>query len=232
MIVPLGTEEPTPRRSFPIVTALLVGLNVLVFFREVQILLTHGQEALNAFIMDFGAIPAAILHGRTILVPFYLTPLTSMFVHGGVGHILFNMLFLFAFGDNVEDRLGRGRFLLFYIFCGLAASAAQIAAQPASPVPSVGASGAIAGVLAAYVLLFPRGLVRAFLFLGPFIAIRRIPATFFILFWFVVQFFSGVASLGAKTAETGGVAYWAHIGGFVTGLAFAWISKKRSALTN
>jgi len=232
MLIPIGTEEPTPRRTFPVVTAALVALNVLVFAREVQILLTQGQEALNAFITQFGAVPAAILHGRSMLIPFYLTPLTSMFVHGGLGHIVFNMLFLYAFGDNVEDRLGRGRYLVFYILCGLVAGLAQVAAQPASELPSVGASGSIAGVLAAYVLLFPRGLVRLFIFLGPFISVRRIPASLFIIFWFVVQFFSGVASLGAKTAEGGGVGYWAHIGGFVAGLAFAWIYKKRSALTN
>ena len=140
-----------------------------------------------------------------------------MFLHGGFLHIGSNMLFLWIFGDNVEDRLGHGRYLLFYLVCGLGASAAHIYFNWGSRIPSVGASGAIAGVLAGYLLLFPSASIRTLLFLGPFITMTRVPAIIMIGFWFVTQLLAGVASLG-QVEQTSGVAFWAHVGGFVVGL--------------
>ena len=221
MFVPVGTEETIPRRRFPIVTAIIVLINILVFLFELSILLTGGQEGLSNFFKSYGAVPAAILSGQNIRIPFYLTLFTSMFVHAGIAHLGFNMLYLSAFGDNVEDRLGHLNYLVFYLLSGLAATFAQIAINPAAEIPGVGASGAIAGVLAGYILFFPKGIVRMLLFLGPFITITRVSAMLFIAFWFIMQLFVGVASLGAMTAQTGGVAYWAHIGGFVGGMILA-----------
>jgi membrane associated rhomboid family serine protease len=159
------------------------------------------------------------------VIPYFLTPFSSMFVHGGLTHFGFNMFYLLAFGDNVEDRLGRGRFLLFYMLSGLVAVLVQASMNPASQVPTIGASGAIAAVLGAYVLLFPRARVRTFFFLGPLSRITRVSAMLFIGVWFVIQFFSGVGSLGVTTAETGGVAYWAHNGGFLVGAGIGLIYK-------
>jgi len=226
MFVPVGTEEFAPRQRFPLVTVTLVTLNVLVFLLEMFILLMGGEEALGAFMAAFGVVPAALASGQSVLIPFFLTPFTSMFVHGSLTHIGFNMLFLIAFGDNVEDRLGRGRFVLFYLLSGLIAVLAQVAVDPVSMSPTIGASGAIAGVLAGYLVLFPRGRVRVFFFLGPLSRVTRISASLYIAFWFVTQFFNGIASLGIATAETTGVAYWAHIGGFVSGLVFGWLFKR------
>ncbi len=225
MFIPVGTEEMSPRRRFPVVTVTLVVLNSLVFLFESFLRYSGGEQALNTFITAFGVIPAAVTSGQSLLIPFFLTLLASMFVHGGLTHISFNMLYLLAFGDNVEDRLGRWRFTLFYLFAGLLATVAHILSDPTSQVPTVGASGAIAGVLAGYLLLFPKGRVRVFFFLGPFSHTTRISGLLYIGFWFVTQFFSGVAALGVPTAETEGVAYWAHIGGFVAGLVMAWLFK-------
>lgn len=217
MFMPVGTEEQTPRRQFPVVTVTLVVLNSLVFLIEMLVLYSGGEAALNDFMMTFGVVPNEISNGHSLY-----TLLTSMFVHGGLSHIAFNMVYLLAFGDNVEERLGRGRYLVFYLLSGLGAALAQTAVDPASEIPSVGASGAIAGILSGYVLLFPKGVVRMFLFLGPLTRITRVPAVIYIGIWFITQFFNGVGSLGVATAETGGVAYWAHIGGFVAGLVLAW----------
>lgn len=221
MFIPIGTEEPSPRRRFPVVTVTIVALNVLVFLVEASVLFEGGEGALRRLINAWGTVPAAIAGGQRLY-----TLLTSMFLHGGLAHILFNMIYLLAFGDNVEDRLGRVRYVAFYLLAGFMASLAQITSSPASSVPSVGASGAIAGVLGGYLLLFPRGIVRMFLLLGPFIRITRVPALLFILFWFLTQFLNGVASLGVVTAETGGVAYWAHVGGFAGGLVVMWLYKQ------
>ncbi|MDD5468850.1 MAG: rhomboid family intramembrane serine protease [Anaerolineales bacterium] len=223
MFVPIGTEELKPRRRFPVVTAILVAINSLVFLFEVFLLLSGGEQALNTFIIAFGVIPATVTGGQSLLLPFFLTLFTSMFVHGSLTHIGFNMLYLLAFGDNVEDRLGRWRFLIFYLLAGLLATVAHILSNPASQVPTVGASGAIAGILAGYILLFPKGRVRVFFFLGPFSRTTRISALIYVGFWFVTQFFSGIATLGVTTAETEGVAYWAHIGGFAAGLVMGWL---------
>lgn len=226
MFFPVGTqEESTPRLGFPVVTTVLVALNSLVFLFELFLLLVGGEQALNTFISAFGLIPDLFSSGQSLLIPFWLTPFTSLFVHGSLTHIGFNMLYLLAFGDNVEDRLGRGRYLVFYVLSGLLAALAQVLIDPTSPIPTVGASGAIAGVLAGYILLFPRGKVRVFFFLGPFSRTTRLSALLFVGVWFVTQFFNGMASLGVATAETAGVAYWAHIGGFTSGLVLAFFFK-------
>jgi membrane associated rhomboid family serine protease len=224
MFAPVGTEEIIPRKSFPAVTAAIVAINVLFFLYEIFILFTEGSPGVEAFFNTFGLVPADVLSGQSSMLPAYSTFFTSMFVLAGILHILSNMVFLAVFGDNVEDLLGPIPYLIFYLLCGLAASAAQIAADPASTIPNVGASGAISGVLAGYIILLPTGTVRLFIFFGFFYRITKIPALLFITVWFVIQLFSGVASLGV-VAEGGGVAYWAHIGGFMAGLLLAFAYK-------
>jgi membrane associated rhomboid family serine protease len=214
-MIPIG-DDPPPRRSFPVVTLTLIAVNIVVFIYE---LMRPDTETL---FRSAGVIPLEFATGRDIppAAPFntyYATLLTSMFLHGGFLHIGSNMLFLWIFGDNVEDRLGHLRYLAFYLVCGLGASAAQIYFNWGSSIPSVGASGAIAGVLAGYFVLFPRASVRTLLFLGPFITVTRVPAIIMIGFWFVTQLLAGVAGLG-QTEQTAGVAFWAHIGGFVIGI--------------
>ena len=187
-------------------------INVAVYIFEAQIAFNQGSYALENFMTNYGVVPALIMGGESLI-----TLLTSMFIHAGLTHILFNMLFLLVFGDNVEDKLGHFGFLIFYLVTGLVASFSQIAVDPSSMITSVGASGAIAGVLGGYLILFPRGYVRAFIFLGFLMRISRVPAVVFIGFWFMTQFLNGMITLGVNTVETGGVAYWAHIGGFVAG---------------
>ncbi|HWE26196.1 MAG TPA: rhomboid family intramembrane serine protease, partial [Myxococcales bacterium] len=174
---------------------------------------------LPQFIEHYGLVPYVFVHwGEQFGAPFdparFLPLFTSMFWHGGWGHLLGNMLFLWIFGDNVEDRLGHFRFVLFYVGCGLVAALTQVALSPDSTVPTVGASGAIAGVLGAYLISFPRSRVLTLVLIWPV----EIPAIFYLAFWFVMQVLSGVASLGAGEMA-GGVAWWAHIGGFLAGIA-------------
>ena len=225
MFAPVGTEEIIPRRTFPAVTAIIVAINILVFLYQAFILITQGEESLNAMIQAVALVPGLVTEGQSVVLPFYLTIFTAMFVHGGLLHIASNMVYLVVFGDNVEDLMGPGLYLVFYLLCGLGASLLQIAADPTSMIPNVGASGAIAGVLAGYILLLPTGTVRILFFLPPFSRIARIPALFFISLWFILQIFSGVMQLGS-TSEAGGVAYWAHVGGFLTGLALAFVYKQ------
>jgi len=225
MFAPVGTEEIIPRRTFPAVTAIIVAINILVFLYQAFILLTEGEEGLNAMIQAVALVPGLVTEGQSVVLPFYLTYFTAMFVHGGLLHIASNMIYLVVFGDNVEDLMGPVLYIFFYLLCGLAASVAQIAADPTSMIPNVGASGAIAGVLAGYLLLLPTGTVRILFFLPPFSRIARIPALFFISLWFILQIFGGAMSLGASS-ESGGVAYWAHVGGFLAGLALAFVYKQ------
>jgi len=221
-MIPLRDEVPS--RTFPLVTVMLIAANVMVFVYQLML----GPQ-LNRFFHQFAVIPTLYFHDvyftaggaiRPVDAADLAVPLfTSMFLHGGWLHLLGNMLYLWIFGDNVEDRMGHGRFVAFYILCGLVASAAHIWANPASRVPSVGASGAIAGVLSAYVLLYPRARVVVLLPIWFFLSLYRVPAILFLGFWFVQQFFLGMLSLNVASAQTGGVAWWAHIGGFVAGLA-------------
>ena len=226
---PIGDDD-TSRRTVPLVTYALIALNVLFFFVE----LSGG----DAFIGKWAFVPS-----RFLANPFgdFLTLFTSMFMHAGWVHLGGNMLYLWIFGDNVEDRFGHIKFTIFYLLCGLAATFAQLAFSLGSNVPNLGASGAIAGVLGAYILLFPQGKVRVLQ--GQ--QVIQVPALIVIGLWIVLQFFSGIGSI-ANTAQTGGVAYMAHIGGFLAGICVdlfvSWESRGagdglnrydgRSSLTN
>ena len=222
-MIPLSDAPERPRRTFPYVVITLIALNILVFFYEISL----GAGALEQFVSGFGVVPYEILTGQDVPPaspkPIFLTLLTSMFIHGGFLHIGANMLFLWIFGDNVEDRLGHLTFLLFYLASGLFADLTHIAASGLSMTPSIGASGAIAGVLAAYLILFPHSSVRTLLFIPPFVTITRISALVLILVWFMVQLFNGLASLTVATEQTSGVAFWAHVGGFVGGLVLLYL---------
>jgi membrane associated rhomboid family serine protease len=200
------------RRTFPVVNVALIVVNVLAFLYELSL----GAH-LQGFIQQAAFVPARFVEAGN---PFTETRsvLVSMFLHGGWAHLLGNMLYLWIFGDNVEDRLGHVKYLVFYLGAGFVATLSHAASNPASTVPSIGASGAIAGVLGAYLVMFPRARVVTLIPLGFFIRLAELPALLVLGFWFVLQLFSGAVSLGAATAQTGGVAWWAHIGGFVAGL--------------
>jgi membrane associated rhomboid family serine protease len=197
-----------------------------VFFYELAVG-AEGDGPLNRFINGFSLVPCeytshcALYPGTPS--PFWLTLFTSMFLHGGWAHILGNMLFLWVFGGHVERSMGHLRYLLFYFACGLGASALEIATAATSNLPGLGASGAIAGVLAAYLLLFPTSKVRTLLPISFFLIPVRLPAWVLIIGWFLLQLVSGIASLSPDAgAAAGGVAYWAHVGGFLTGAVLVW----------
>jgi membrane associated rhomboid family serine protease len=203
---PIG-DDNSSRRTVPLVTYALITLNVLFFFVE----LSGG----DTFIEKWAFVPS-----RFLANPFgdFLTLFTSMFMHAGWVHLGGNMLYLWIFGDNVEDRFGHIKFTIFYLLCGLAATFAQLAFSSGSNVPNLGASGAIAGVLGAYILLFPKGKVNVLMGRG----VIPMPALVVIGLWIVLQFFSGIGSI-ANTADTGGVAYMAHIGGFIAGFVLTFL---------
>ena len=207
-MIPLRDINPTQRT--PVVTYALIATNVLVFVYQLG-LDAAGNQAL---VFQWGMIPYWISEFR---LESFSTIITSMFLHGGVAHVLFNMWSLYIFGDNVEDVLGRMRFFVFYIVCGVGAALAQVLIEPSSRVPMVGASGAISGVMAAYLKLFPHARIVTLIPVLILFFVREIPAVFFIVFWFLLQLLSGIGSLG-DTASMGGVAFFAHIGGFVVGL--------------
>lgn len=211
-MIPL--RDDIPSRTFPAVNIILIVLNILVFFYEVSL----GSH-LPHFISHYGIIPVRFFHPRffhaDILLEVLLPLITFMFLHGGWLHIIGNMLYLWIFGDNVEDRMGHFRYLIFYLLCGLASGLVQLLINPSSQLPIVGASGAIAGVMGAYLLLYPFAKVVTLFFFLFFIDIIKIPAFFFLGFWFIIQFFSGTFSLAGGST---GVAWWAHIGGFLCGL--------------
>jgi membrane associated rhomboid family serine protease len=207
---PIG-DDNHGRRGLPLVTLGLIVINVLVYFYQN----TLDGEQLQLFIFKYGTIPLEIEHGQDLY-----TLLTSMFVHGGFAHIFGNMLFLWIFGDNIEQRFGSILYLLFYLGTGLAASLAHVITNAGSVIPSVGASGAISGVMGAYILLYPRNRVRVFIW---YWGIVYLPAYTFLGIWFVMQFLNGLAVLSVQTAQSSGVAFWAHIGGFVTGVVVAAI---------
>lgn len=195
------------------VTYLLIAVNAAVWLYQVSL----GDRATD-FVYAYAVIPFRFLELFPRDPVELLTPVFAMFLHGGWLHILGNMLYLYIFGDNVEDMLGRGKFLVFYIACGVLSFAVQILFQSHSMVPNVGASGAIAGVLGAYFILFPRARVLTLVPLFIFFPLVEIPAFFFLGIWFLIQFLSGAAALGRSSALSGGVAWWAHIGGFVAGI--------------
>jgi len=226
-------RDDIPSRSYPVVSVSLIVINVLAFLYE----LTLGSEGLELFFQEYAVIPARYFAAGYVdpfgrIHQFGLTDLvvpvfTAMFLHGGWLHVGGNMLYLWIFGDNVEDRMGRGRFLIFYFLCGVLATVAHIVFNPESRAPSLGASGAIAGVLGAYLLLYPRARVITVVPIFFFIQFIPIPAFIVLGVWFLQQFFAGAMSLGAASAQTGGVAWWAHIGGFIAGMALVHLFKRK-----
>jgi len=216
-MIPLRDENPSA--TTPFVTWVLVAINVIVFVFELSL----GPE-LRTFIFDWGLVPArltlALRFGDEPITGPALTVFSSMFLHGGWLHLVGNMWYLWIFGDNIEDRLGHVKYLVFYLLAGLAAGLLHYATNSESRVPTVGASGAIAGVLGAYLAAFPRARVVTLLPLFPFFRVVALPAMVVLGLWFVIQFFSGALSLGYSTG--GGVAWWAHIGGFGFGYLAMW----------
>lgn len=225
-MIPL--RDNIPARTTPVVNYAMIGICTVVFLLQ----LAAGDGSLAE---QLGMVPKRVFDpdseilirtGRfglmpvgDAMVPDWLTPLTCIFLHGGWLHFLGNMLFLWIFGDNVEDRMGHGGYLGFYLGAGVAASAAHLLANPASPLPTVGASGAIAGVMGAYMLLYPHAKVLTLVPLFVIMFVVTLPAPLFLGFWFLLQFFQGVASVGG--VQVGGVAWWAHIGGFAVGFGVA-----------
>jgi membrane associated rhomboid family serine protease len=224
-MIPLRDTVPSSR--FPLVTLSLIGVNVLVFLTEINM----DAVALERFFQSWGIVPLRFTHARFQSGGNYFTLLSSMFLHGGWMHIIGNMWSLWIFGDNVEDRMGRGGFLLFYLLSGLAAGIVHVVTNSASTVPTVGASGAIAGVMGAYLLLFPHASVVTMVPIFFFLQVVEIPAVFFLGFWFLSQLFSGTLSLAAAGPQAEGVAWWAHIGGFVVGFLWAVPLRRRTAIT-
>ncbi|MBA2564891.1 MAG: rhomboid family intramembrane serine protease [Gemmatimonadetes bacterium] len=223
MVFPIGDDDSALRGRHHPVTLLLILANVAVFFLQ----LSQGEDIERFFLM-WAVVPLEYAQGAdlppAIPLPFWSTLFSSMFMHGGWAHLGGNMLYLWIFGDNVEDAMGRVKYLLFYLLCGVIAAAAQILVDPASRIPSLGASGAISGVLAAYLVLYPKQQVRVFLLRG----IVYMPALIVIGMWIVFQFVNGIGQL-AQTEETGGVAYAAHIGGFLAGLVLVGFFRTRRA---
>jgi membrane associated rhomboid family serine protease len=211
-MIPL--HDTIPSRSWPLMTFLLIVVNVLVFFYELSL-----GAALDRFLLMYGFIPERYLRIAQV-DPWNLSArfgpmLTSMFLHGGWLHLIGNMWMLWIFGDNVEDRLGKGRYLLYYLVCGLAAVYLHYLTGPLSRIPVVGASGAIAGVMGGYFVLFPHARIVALIPIFFFIQVITVPAVLFLAFWFFMQLFNGMVATAASFG--GGVAWWAHVGGFLAG---------------
>ena len=211
-MIPL--RDTLPSHSTPYVTALIIALNVVIFGFEMSL----NSFELNEFIHVFGLVPADF---NT------LSLFTSMFLHGGIMHLVGNMWFLWIYGDNVEDVLGHGKYLLFYLACGVAAATMQYVTGPESRVPMVGASGAIAGVMGAYMVKFPHSRILVLLPIFIIFTTIEVPALLILLYWFVLQFFSGLGSIARTEATQGGVAFWAHIGGFLAGIILIYVMRTR-----
>ena len=205
-------KDDNPRVLIPFVTYFIIGLNVLVFIYQYFII--PGAQLSENFMYTYALIPAN---------PSILTIFSSMFMHGGFTHIIFNMWFLWIFGDNIESVLGHKKYLLFYFLCGIGAGLSQIQIDPESTIPMVGASGAIAGVLGAYLFRFPRATVHVLVILIVFITFIRVPAMIVIGFWFLSNLTAGIGTLGIE--QTGGTAWFAHIGGFISGVLFNYLFK-------
>jgi membrane associated rhomboid family serine protease len=214
-MMPIGDDNST-RRSIPVVTYALIALNVLVFFLE----MSQG----DAFVIQWSFVPTRFLANPGGQ---FITIFSSMFMHAGILHIGGNMLYLWIFGDNVEDNFGPVKYLIFYLLSGIAATFAQLFVSMNSSIPNLGASGAIAGVLGAYLIMFPRGRVN--MLIGRFVT--QTSALFAIGIWFLLQLFSSVGSLDPAMAEAGGVAYFAHIGGFIGGLLLSFVFRDSSRLS-
>jgi len=233
-MIPL--KDDVPSSSVPVVTIGIIVVNVLVFLYQLSLGATGepgATQAAEQFVFEFGAIPCRLTGACNVPDTFphpAVTVLTSMFLHGGIFHIGGNMLYLWIFGDNIEDTLGHGRFLVFYVLSGVAAAVGQAVVNPASGVPMVGASGAISGVLGAYLLQFPYARILTLIMFAFFIRFVYIPAIFVLGFWIVVQFLSGLLTYSlAAGHETGGVAWFAHIGGFLAGMALLFVLRPRDS---
>lgn len=210
-MIPYKDDNPTTH--FPIITILLITLNTLVFLFQMV-----SNTDSRAIIYSYGVIPHNLLQGDEKMgIPVTVNLLTSMFLHGGILHLAGNMLYLWIFGNNIEDQLGIFRFIVFYLLCGVIATYTHALSDPSSTIPMIGASGAISGILGAYLVLFPRARVHTLIFLGFFIQVIRIPAIIVIGFWIVIQFINGLLSRGFY-GGSGGVAWFAHIGGFLAGV--------------
>ena len=212
-MIPL--RDVIPSRSTPYITVTLIVLNAVAWLYE----LTIPGDLRPVFLQLYGVVPA------DFSAP---TLVSSMFLHGSWSHFIGNMWYLWIFGDNVEDRVGHGRFIAFYLLCGIGAAIGHVAAQSSSLLPTIGASGAIAGVMGAYFVLYPHSRVLTVIFLIIFFDIVEIPAVFFLGLWFLLQLLSGVGSLAVSNAAGGGVAFWAHIGGFVAGVLIGLVLRSRN----
>ncbi len=215
-MIPLRDENPS--YSVPLITIGIVLLNAVIFLFQISL----SPEVLMLLYQGAGAIPARFSSTfeppmEAQFMPTWATAFSSMFLHGGFLHLVGNMWFLWLFGDNVEDRIGKIRFVIFYLLCGVAALTVQVLTSPGSNVPIIGASGAIAGVLGAYLALYPRAMIRTLVWLLFFVQVIRVPAVLFLGIWFLLQFVQGVGG-GITAAEGGGVAWFAHLGGFVAGV--------------
>lgn len=222
-MIPLRDENPT--RITPYLTWLLIAANVIVYVMQATGGMVETRIGLQGSMAGWTMVPVEVTQGIDIringptLQPHWLTIFTSMFMHGGLMHLGGNMLFLLIFGNNIEDALGHVKYVAFYLICGVVAAAAQILYRPDSIIPTLGASGAIAGVLGGYLILFPHARVDTLVFLGFFLTRVRVPAFLLLSFWLISQFFSQwLGSVAVEGRETGGVAYWAHIGGFIAGM--------------
>jgi membrane associated rhomboid family serine protease len=226
-VIPLHDDIPT--RRFPVVTVALIALNVAVF--AFQLSLPRYGLTVEGFYARAGLVPYEVVNRIDVppdnLVPIWGTLFTSMFIHGGWLHIIFNMLYLWIFGNNVEDCMGKARFVAFYLLCGIAAAAAQILVMPDSLVPMIGASGAVSGILGAYILLFPHARVLTVIPLFLFFPVFMLPAWVLLLVWFALNLLQAAGTIGAEA----GVAYFAHVGGFVAGLLLVWVFSRRRPLT-
>jgi membrane associated rhomboid family serine protease len=220
-MIPL--RDANPLRRTPVVTLAIIAACIIVFVYELSLMADGGDAALARFVTEWGVVPAELvdaLRSGAFVSQEVGTLITSQFLHGSIVHIGGNMLFLWIFGNNVEDTFGQLRFLAFYLIGGIVAALAQVAIDPGSTVPTIGASGAIAATLGAYLVLFPGARVTTAIFLVFFYQLIEVPAVVVLVFWFVIQLFSGIGSLGVSdAASSGGVAFFAHIGGFVFGAA-------------
>lgn len=219
-MIPIKDINPTTR--FPLITILLIAANVVLFLYQTAL----GSRAEASFIASYAFVPERLFRPEAAAqgpVPVAATLFSSMFLHGGLFHLGGNMLYLWIFGNNVEDAMSRVRYVIFYVLCGLAATASHAFMNASSPVPLIGASGAVSGVLGAYLLLFPRAKVLTLVAFGFYIRTIAVPAMIVLGFWFVLQFLNAIVSSGGG----GGVAWFAHIGGFITGMALVGIFKRR-----
>ncbi|HZR66685.1 MAG TPA: rhomboid family intramembrane serine protease [Terriglobales bacterium] len=226
-------RDDQPRYSAPVINYFIIALNVLVYiFFEVPVQL-QGQRAFDVLVLHFGLIPQHFTRALTgtshYTIPgTLLTIFTSMFLHGDLLHILGNLWFLWIFGDNIEDYLGHFPYLIFYLLCGIAAALTDIAIDPSSQLPTIGASGAIAGVMGAYILLYPRAKVLTLVVLIVFFTFWWIPAWIFLGYWFLIQFFATSVMASRTYHQTGGIAFAAHVGGFVVGLILIKVFPQRT----